>query len=552
MIARPKSANRMIKNLIHLFFCTLLCFPFLAVSAEKKGKLVLIDNVRMTRNSMIIRHNAYGDIGFRKRVYDGPPRLVVDILNADLVGKKRGFAIQDSEVSEIRIGQFEPTVVRIVMQAKSVSSLEKVKIDNAGQDIYFKFGVDDVQVTDIDFEKGDVLIKATNVINYRNILLEDPERLVVDLIGAKLKSSNLKKTFKNGDEEIRSAQFDKSTVRLVFSGKKSHKRDIELVDHGKALLIKGKDRRGRLRDKRNLKDKVESMQLIERNKQESIFIIKASKDIDFKHLKLHRPERLVLDLFNLGYEDTLIATQFPETEHVKDVRFGVASLGTPVTRVVFDLKTKGLDYDFSQSSDGKEIRVRIKGAVPEDPDLPLAQKSVGKKVVIDPGHGGYDPGAVYGGYNEKDITLLISQKLKKYLEKAGIKAYMTRSDDRFISLAERVEISNSIRPAMFVSVHVNALATNPKMDGLQTYYYSSNGLKIAQVTHNQLLQDVGMVNRNIRRARFWVTKYTAAPSILAELGFMTNSTERKKLASSSYQDKLAKSLAKGIIKYLEK
>ena len=143
-----------------------------------------------------------------------------------------------------------------------------------------------------------------------------------------------------------------------------------------------------------------------------------------------------------------------------------------------------------------------------------------------------------------------SRKVKAILEAKGVKAYLTRSEDRFISLAERVEISKSISPNLFVSVHVNAIATNPAMDGLQTYYYSSNGYKVAKVMHKELLDQVKMPNRNIRKAAFWVCKYTKAPSVLLELGFMTNKKERKKIVTEDYQDKLAKAIASGIIKYI--
>ncbi len=526
----------------------ILLFSSLIVNA---ASLVKITDVNMTRSSLILKHDSEADITFKKRIYDGPPRLVFDVLGADLSGRKRGFAIQDSDVTEIRVGQFEPTVVRVVMQANSVTDLEKVQIDNVGQSIYFKYGQDDVLINEVEFDKGDIIVKADGALNFRKIVLKDPERLVVDIMGAKLKSKDLKQTIKNGDEEIRCAQFDKSTVRIVFSGPHAHNREVNLSKDEQAIQIKGKDRRDRLRDKFRYKDKVEALKLIERNKEESVFIIEASKAIDFKHLTLRRPDRLVVDLFNMGFDEELIATQFKPTEHVKDVRFGIAALGTPVTRVVFDLNTQELDFDFIPANEGKDLKVRIKGKVPDDPDLPKAYKSVGRKVVLDPGHGGYDPGAMYGGHNEKDVTLDITKKVQEYLSKAGIKAYMTRSDDRFLSLSERVEISNSINPAIFVSIHANALATNPKMEGLQTYYYSTAGLNIARVTHDQLLKDVKMTNRNIRRARFWVTKYTKAPSILVETGFMTNSDERKKLVSRSYQDKLAKSLAAGIVKYLE-
>jgi N-acetylmuramoyl-L-alanine amidase len=251
--------------------------------------------------------------------------------------------------------------------------------------------------------------------------------------------------------------------------------------------------------------------------------------------------------------------------------------------VVFDLKNENLYADISTSVDKKTLTLTIIptnkkdlitkpavndvvkpaltdpiSTVPSDTiikeglpsDLPVHEK-LEKKVVLDAGHGGYDPGALYDGHAEKDITLAIAKKTKALLETAGVKVFMTRSEDRFLSLAERVEISKSISPNMFVSVHVNALATNSAMDGLQTYYYSDSGYELAKVMHKEILE-TGMPNRNIRKAAFWVCKHNKAPSVLLELGFMTNREERKKLASDKYQDQLAKHIAAGIIKYLNK
>jgi len=128
---------------------------------------------------------------------------------------------------------------------------------------------------------------------------------------------------------------------------------------------------------------------------------------------------------------------------------------------------------------------------------------------------------------------------------------MTRNEDRFVSLAERVELSNTIEPKIFVSMHANALVTNPDMQGLQTYYHSDGGLKLGEYIHKRLVKDVGMPDQRVRHANFWVCKYTKAPSILLELGFMTSVEERNKLTRDSYQAELAKAISRGIIEYLE-
>lgn len=546
------------KDLLRKKLFQSLSFVFLLFalmhSSPAEAALVKISNPELNNNTLTVQHNSIGELQFKKRIYNLPPRFTFDILDADLDGAPQSFTVNDSNITEVRIGQFTPTTVRVVVEAKDTSSLEKIRYEKIGQAIFFQLGAEDVIVEDYDFAAGNLLIKANNALTARTIKLDKPERLVVDLVGAKLKSASLKRSFNNGSEQIKIAQFDKSIVRVVFSGKDAHKRKLQISEDQKQLVIEGEDHSDEFDDK-DLKDKLYALSLESKSDEESVFLIKSTKELDYKFLKLHNPERLVVDLFGIAFEDHLVATQFSETSHVKDVRFGIATLGRPVTRIVFDLKQDGLLEEFSETADKKQLKIRILG-VPASKTkdggvVPQAYKSVGTKVVLDAGHGGYDPGASYGNRDEKDITLKITNKVKKYLEEAGIKVFMTRTEDRFVSLAERVEISNSIRPSLFVSIHVNALLTNTDMQGLQTYYYSSTGYKIGSIIHKQLLTDVGMPDQRVRKAAFWVCKYTAAPSILLELGFMTNVEERNKLASDAYQTELAKSVARGIIKYLE-
>lgn len=523
---------------------------------QEKNKIINIKSADIKHNILVLKHDSYGSIPFKKRIYNSPPRLVFDLKNAKLKTGKKTFKSEKSEITEVRVGQFDPETVRIVIEADQISSLEKIKVENLGQSIYFHLVIQNVVINSHKLDDGDLYIKANGQINFRKILLGNPERLVLDLIGAQLRNSGLKKEYTFGEEKIKIAQFEKSIVRVVFSGPGAHKREIKTsADKDQLLvetLVNGQKKR---RDKpKGFENIINQLDLITNKDDETAFIIKSSSEITYKSIKLHDPERIVLDIFDTVYEKSLEANQFPETIQVKDVRFGIATVGKPVTRIVFDLKRKDFKEKFRLSSDKKELVVRITGKDDgkTESGIPKAYKSVGRKVVLDAGHGGYDPGTAHGNRNEKDITLAISQKVKKYLKEAGIKAYMTRTDDRFVSLAERVEVSNSIKPRIFVSIHVNALATNTKMDGLQTYHYSKAGHKLGSFLHKRLLKDVGMPDRRIRKARFWVCKHTHAPSVLLELGFLTNPPERKKLSSDAYQTKLAKAVATGIIEYLEK
>ena len=569
-------------GLIAILLFTFLSTGFLAAQAE--DKIISIQNVTLKHGILKVPHNSFSTIKFAKKLYASPDRLVFDIYGARLKGPKQIFDLDSGAINKVTVAQFENDVVRVVIQSTDKALLDKVKIDNIGQSIYFNLEVEVSKITDVKLRMGSLYLSADRPLNVRSFVLDNPARLVVDIIGSALANPALKLDTTNGAESIKVSQFSNSTTRIVLSGAKEYEqREIKISADEKQLIIVGGNSDKTEAISLVKGGKLLTMSLLDKADKGTVFIVESTKEIDYKFLYLKKPERYVLDLVGIVFDENLRANQFKPTQYVSSMRYGLATLGTPVTRVVFDLKNENLYADISTSVDKKTLTLTIiptnkkdliikpvvndtvkpaltdpVSTVPSDTiikeglpsDLPVHEK-LEKKVVLDAGHGGYDPGALYDGHAEKDITLAITKKTKALLETAGVKVFMTRSEDRFLSLAERVEISKSISPNMFVSVHVNALATNSAMDGLQTYYYSDSGYELAKVMHKEILE-TGMPNRNIRKAAFWVCKHNKAPSVLLELGFMTNREERKKLASDKYQDQLAKHIAAGIIKYLNK
>jgi N-acetylmuramoyl-L-alanine amidase len=171
-------------------------------------------------------------------------------------------------------------------------------------------------------------------------------------------------------------------------------------------------------------------------------------------------------------------------------------------------------------------------------------------VVIDPGHGGKDPGAIgIGGLREKDVILPISLQLAAILQQQGIQVVMTRSDDRFISLEGRVQMARQTRASLFVSIHANSAGrSRPDVNGVETYYYSSE--RFAQTIHYSILQSLSTRNRGVRRARFYVLRNNSIPSVLVEVGYMTGAEDARKLASPAYQRQMAEAIARGILLYI--
>jgi len=187
-----------------------------------------------------------------------------------------------------------------------------------------------------------------------------------------------------------------------------------------------------------------------------------------------------------------------------------------------------------------------------NPNQPLPRPSNGRIVVaIDPGHGGRDPGAVgIGNIHEADIVLNVSQQVARLLEQQGIQAVMTRADDREIDLQPRVDVAEQVNATLFVSIHANAISLDrPDINGVETYYYSS-GAGLADTIHRSILSNVGMNDRGVRQARFYVLRRTSMPAVLVEIGFVTGRDDAPRLVNPNWQNQMATAIARGILEYL--
>lgn len=179
--------------------------------------------------------------------------------------------------------------------------------------------------------------------------------------------------------------------------------------------------------------------------------------------------------------------------------------------------------------------------------------NIKKVIAIDPGHGGHDPGAVGNGYREKDIVLNVGLHLKKYLNDAGIEVVMTRATDVFIPLDERVSIAVNGGADTFVSIHMNS-AGSSSAAGTETYYSTAGNYdrvqaskKLTEFIQKRLLNELGTKNRGEKTAPFRVIHRNSLPSVLVELGFISNAREAQLIANN--QQDAAHAIYLGIVDY---
>lgn len=195
-------------------------------------------------------------------------------------------------------------------------------------------------------------------------------------------------------------------------------------------------------------------------------------------------------------------------------------------------------------------------AVPSSPAQTPPMPSIPNRrvvVVIDPGHGGRDPGAVgIGGLQEKQVIFPISLRVAELLEQQGAVVVMTRREDITLDLRDRVDMANRAGGNIFVSIHANAISmSRPDVNGVETYFASENGRQLAATIQSNLLATTGMRDRGVKQARFYVIRHANMPAALVEVGFVTGAQDAPRLADPAWRETAAQAIARGILQYIQ-
>ena len=346
--------------------------------------------------------------------------------------------------------------------------------------------------------------------------------------------------------------------------------------------------------------------------------IESRQPIEYKYFQLGDPDRLVIDLHDVAPNavlDRLPAAVQADDPFIASIRVGLNRPG--VTRVVLTLKVPVRPSVFSlppTGDYGDRLVVDLYPAqgkrfsaaqILEGQDQPRASQSPAAPpqrkviVVVDPGHGGEDPGATGpDGVHEKTVTLAIGKRIKALLDQQpGIKAYLTRNGDYFIPLGERVKIAQELHADLFVSIHADSAPPGVIAEGTSVYALSEKGatsVAARWLARNENASDlVGGVNFNVRdkylrrtlfdlsqtatindslklghdvldavakmnplhyshveQAAFAVLKSPDIPSVLVETAYISNPVEEKQLIDPVFQEKLAKAIVTGIVDYI--
>lgn len=271
----------------------------------------------------------------------------------------------------------------------------------------------------------------------------------------------------------------------------------------------------------------------------------------YNTMTLDGPNRVVLDL--AGFSAAALSASYPAGGNTERIRTGDFEGNA---RIVFDV-TNIPEYDVTVSDDRRTVTVTL--TAENSPVSPPAAN--GPKIVIDAGHGGSDPGAI--GYNddgsvalqEKDATLPIANRLYEILRENGVDAYYTRNTDVYVTLAERAEFANNIGASLFVSVHCNAFTTTDVQGSLVMHHtskdtsaYGVSGQDLANNILKYLPDALGTQNRGrMDGSAMYVIRRVDMPSVIVETAFITNPSDRAKLADPAMQEAAAQAIAQGIL-----
>jgi len=316
--------------------------------------------------------------------------------------------------------------------------------------------------------------------------------------------------------------------------------------------------------------------------KKTIIYLEINDNMDPKVFSLSNPDRLVIDLKVLDKKEKQSVS---ENNTVKENKESKKVISKKDSDDVLNKILKSLEMQASDNNSSNSIEIEV----------PKSFAGRKKIIVIDPGHGGHDPGATANGLREKDINLKVALKLKSFLEKdPRFKVYLTREDDRFIPLYDRTLIAIEKKADLFISIHTNA-SENPNLSGTYIYTLNLRGAtsklaKMVEERENQTVLNVIKVSANpnvnkivadmaishtmteglnfakfaqiylkrnlkdtefkrIESANFAVLKTPSIPSVLVETAFITNENDARLLANDKFLEKFAQSLYKAIVDY---
>ncbi len=414
----------------------------------------------------------------------------------------------------------------------------------------------DTTITSIKYSAASkrIKIKYTGDMTFHDSILTNPNRIVIDIDNAKLDTTGPTEIdVKNSIvTDIRFSQYTKTSVRIVFD--LANKGEYKIYKRSSELQIEVEET-----NYKNIKYK-------KNTSNSQITLLNATME-DFSFTQNEEMFKYIVK-FNAKDYDFGIGMLTPDDSYVKSITVLEGSI------TIADTGDKY--YAVRQSGSNVVITIRVREPEPEpviEPEL-IAESgeminnsgeqevNIEKKiVVIDVGHGGKDPGAGNGDYEEKDFNLNIAKELYRLLEaRDDVEVYIDRTSDIYLSREDRVAYANEHNPDLIVSCHINAVE-NKSYSGTMVLYYNNEtesdygditSEECAKIVQSKLVKALGTIDRGVvNRSDLHILSKTPCPSILCEVCFISNDAELQKLKTKSFQNNAAKAICDGVVEILK-
>lgn len=433
-----------------------------------------------------------------------------------------------------------------------------------------------------------IAIEAVKLDGYKVFRLNDPSRIVIDLYQNVIESKEVEAPAGRMYTKIRTGQFETTTARIVLELPADY--DYDVVKDGNRLQVK------------LMSSGVKNMSFISSNNGAALVLSSPGlkQKIEQNLNEIRTEDDQELKTFAFVFKDGLIDLGNGRLRIGDSVMTAVQTLTSGKNAfLVIERATDSVPYKFrftdsndvviiepatgsstgntggsggaqtgntgstggngtqtgstgSSNNSGSGGQTGNAGTQPVNNTPTPAPAKSGKLIVLDPGHGGNDPGAAYGK-NEKWYNLDIAKRVEAILTAKGVSVKMTRTTDVFVGLDERAQMANDWNADLFVSIHNNAFF-DKNTNGTMTFYYTGSykGKEYATIIQNDLLKYLGSKDLGVKSNTFVVIKKTKMPAVLVEIGCLTNEGERAKLDTEEYRQKAAESLAESILKIIPK
>lgn len=499
-------------------------------------------------NVLTIKINATNEIEYKVSDYTGPDRTVIDILNSKYDCNTNDQTINKGVIDKLRMGtgeDYSRIVVDLLEKTDYTYSLSNDKKELTITYKYTEKNVKDIGITD-NSNSCNINIKGVNIGKYDIRRLTDPEKIQVILYDMRPETETLIKEIEVSNKYVNKIVTEKYTT----SGVTNTRVTIYLKDQYEYSFNKTSTL-GVI----NISDKTfKNMVYSNQNDTSYNLNFTLNKTIEESNISYSLDRVNKKYILNIPYEygDFNQGSLKIGDNNIENITI-TKDDSKKVTTIVIKYYQQ---RHFKINIEDKKLNINI---LRRDPNRKFI-------VVIDPGHGGKGPGAVYEGVKEMDINLQVADKLIKLLKQnPNIEVYSTQEAEKKIALKDIANFANDLEADLFVSIHSNAATdsngnTLISVSGTETYYpvresdseYGITSRKLAEFIQNNVVKELGNNNRGVKeRGTLAVLKYTNMPACLCELDFMSCPEALKKLASDEYQQKYAQAIYNGIVEAVE-